>query len=529
MGKEKNLSESLRYIYERFGIEVFLNDKKLYSLLSDLIPNKKMEINWVIDAVNIGAVKPLVESKKNNLDREECKSKIISIFRSNEINKDRTMYIVNCFYYGIKWTDKIITLEDIKEQRQKENLKNTKEKLNKKEKIKSEKNIKTQSKNTTINNTQNKKTNTKNTTSNINTKFTPWNKMPENKARLDSLQSSYDSLYNIVEGFIRKNQSNVTLNLTASNYFNLAVSGLIILISVIILISYLLLLKEGYSYKKILFLDLVGIIICVKLIIGKANDFKILKHILAKKKILNKFVALKKDLELSRNNIKLGMVAGPRSCMNLEKLLIDYNKQFSELNQIYKNTVSNRNTINMSHMKTLIVATIVIFLISGVYESRLVYNGDTFVHKISRNIVSQIGGHNAKNGCVVESEAYIREKPDSFAKIITNKVKDDCISLTGREYNDGLITWYEVDLGYDKGWVNANKISVAPKKLTISESAANVRSGPSLTSSVIKVYNEGTILYTTGKIYRTTEREWYEVYLNGQRGYWISSNVVDID
>lgn len=527
MGKEKNLSESLRYIYERFGIEVFLNDKKLYSLLSDLIPNKKMEINWVIDAVNIGAVKPLVESKKNNLDREECKSKMISIFKSNEINKDRTMYIVNCFYYSIKWTDKIITLEDIKEQRKKENLKNTKEKLNKNEKNKSEKNTKTQSKNTTINNTQNKKTNTKNTTSD--TTFKSWKEIPENKARLNTLQTSYDSLYNIVEGFIIKNQSNVTLNLTASNYFNLAVSGLIILISVIILISYLLLLKEGYSYKKILFLDLVGIIICVKLIIGKANDFKMLKDILNKKKILNKFVALKKDLELSRNNIKLGMVSGPRSCMNFERLFIDYNNKFNDLNQTYKNSLSSKNTINMSHMKILVVVTILIFLISGIFESKLLYNGNTFVHKISRNIVSQIGSHNAKNGCVVVSEAYIREKPDLSAQTIINKVKDDCISLTGMEHNDGLTTWYEVELGYDKGWIEGNSISVAPKKLTISESAANVRSGPSLTSSVIKVYNEGTILYTTGKIYRNNEKEWYEVYLNGQRGYWISSKVVGID
>ena len=100
MGKDKNLSESLRYIYEHLGVKTFQNEKVMYSVLMDLIPKEKMKINWVIDAINSGAVKPLIEAELNNLNREEQKIKARSILEANEINRSRIDYLLNCFSYG---------------------------------------------------------------------------------------------------------------------------------------------------------------------------------------------------------------------------------------------------------------------------------------------------------------------------------------------------------------------------------------------------------------------------------------------
>lgn len=525
MAKEKNLSESLRYIYERFGIEAFLNDKKIYSLLIDLIPGNKMEINWLIDAINIGAVKPLVETQKDNLNKEECKNKMIGIFRANEISKDRTMYIVNCLFYGVKWTDKIVSLEDIKAQREQEKLKEQQNTNN----VKNKKTIKnsnnTQKQNTTKNNTQNQRTNTTNNKKNV----VDWNKKPENKARLNTLENSYDSLYKIVDGFIQNNKkSNTSLHLTRSNYINMAVSGLIILTTFIILVSYLLLLKEGYVDKKILILDLIAFAIGIKLIIGKSKDFVILKNKLAIKALVKKYINLRDNLNLYRNNIKSGLVKSEASCKQLENLLVDYNKQYSSLNQSWKDKVSTFNkTRKAEPAKLLIVATIIIFLISGKYEPLLVLNGDTFVHKISRSVISNFMiSYERQSGCVIEPVAYIREKPDSMSDLIINKNFDESISLTGKTLQKDLKTWYQVDLEYDKGWIDGDSISVTPETVTVIEQAANLRMGPSLNALVATVCDEGTVLNTTGKVYQTNERTWYEVYLNGQRGYWISSKVV---
>ena len=105
MGSEKNLSESLRYIYEHKGIDTFLNEKIMYSILSDLMPRNTKEINWVIDAINSGAVKPLIEAEKNNFNKEEYKQKARRVFEGNEISESRINYLLNSFFYGLKWTD----------------------------------------------------------------------------------------------------------------------------------------------------------------------------------------------------------------------------------------------------------------------------------------------------------------------------------------------------------------------------------------------------------------------------------------
>ena len=87
----------------------------MYSILSDLMPRNTKEINWVIDAINSGAVKPLIEAEKNNFNKEEYKQKARRVFEGNEISESRKNYLLNSFFYGLKWTDKIISFEEIKQ------------------------------------------------------------------------------------------------------------------------------------------------------------------------------------------------------------------------------------------------------------------------------------------------------------------------------------------------------------------------------------------------------------------------------
>ena len=44
---------------------------------------------------------------------------------------------------------------------------------------------------------------------------------------------------------------------------------------------------------------------------------------------------------------------------------------------------------------------------------------------------------------------------------------------------------------------------------------------------IADVVKRDETLYTTGKAVVAKKRTWYEVYLNGEDGYWISSNVVE--
>ena len=238
MGSEKNLSESLRYIYEHKGIDTFLNEKIMYSILSDLMPRNTKEINWVIDAINSGAVKPLIEAEKNNFNKEEYKQKARRVFEGNEISESRINYLLNSFFYGLKWTDKIISFEEIKQ----------KEKISQNKNINSNNNTKKhneQTKNAKKNNQKNndkKEVYDKNKHSDNHRKNT--NQQRLNKSQVDKLEFEYNKLFNTIDNDIQHNEDYIINSKGHKIFFNGFLNIVVFLSCLSVMFSYLFMQLE---------------------------------------------------------------------------------------------------------------------------------------------------------------------------------------------------------------------------------------------------------------------------------------------
>lgn len=511
MGRDKNLSESLRYIYDNFGVETFLNEKVVYSVLSDLIPSEKMEINWVIDAINIGAFKPLVEAEKQNLDREGNKEKARRIFEANEISEARINYLLNCFFYGLKWTDKMVSMQEIKAQEKKADSENT------------NKNIKKQRKRT-----KNETVNNQNTNSDISSKKTVNNKPKLTKDKIQKIEYEYDTLYNSIDSFIQSNRSSI-LKLKTSKMLAFGFANLLVFIGCIIMMaSYLFVLKEGYVYKRVLILDIIGFIVGINILIKTFNNLRNLKIESSKKKIYNSFINLKGAVDLRRDKIKLGSVLNFNSYKEMSEVAQGYKSQFEHLKNKWINVPYAKYNKNTKIAK-IVIAFFIIFVISGVYESRLVYDHNTIFHIISRSIVDAVDSkiYDQEFACVKADLANVRRKADKDSESIRKVEKYETLNLTGKSYEKDDKIWYETNIGNKKGWISGSVINVVPKQLTVTEEAANIRTRASLDSSVYTYVKRGDILYTTGKAIDKGERIWYEIYMNGEDGYWVSSNVVE--
>ena len=104
---EKNLSYALRLIVDKFGEETLLDASKVDAILCDLIPKNNMEKAWIIDAINLGITKILLD--KNNIDqssRMESRTKAKNLFKSYYIEDVRSEYVLDNLVYALKWSDK---------------------------------------------------------------------------------------------------------------------------------------------------------------------------------------------------------------------------------------------------------------------------------------------------------------------------------------------------------------------------------------------------------------------------------------
>lgn len=112
--KEENLSLALRYIVDNFGKNTLLNAKKVESILSDLIPKSEAEINWMVDAINLGITKILLDqnivddrSKKDAIKRAQ------DVFKKQYVAELRMDYILDNVSYALGWSNiKVDNLND---------------------------------------------------------------------------------------------------------------------------------------------------------------------------------------------------------------------------------------------------------------------------------------------------------------------------------------------------------------------------------------------------------------------------------
>ena len=520
MGSEKNLSESLRYIYEHKGIDTFLNEKIMYSILSDLIPRKTKEINWVIDAINSGAVKPLIEAEKNNFNKEEYKQKARKIFESNEINESRINYLLNSFFYGLKWTDKIISFEDIKQKEKISQNKNINSNNNTKKYLEQIKNDKK------VNHEINKNIYEQNRQSNNQRKNT--NKQMISKSQVDNLKFEYDKLFNRLGKEIQHNEQYINNSNGRNIFFNGFFNIVAFLVCISVMFSYLFILKEGYVFKRILFLDIIGFILGIKILISNFKNLKKLKKSIQLKNILTEYIYLINKIGFNRNQIKKGIVRSFNKYNELNNLFRDYKEEYRIIHNKWVSCVNSRNGKNEKIAKILIVFYL-IFIVSGVYESRLVYDRYNIISILSRNAVEGISSsvYTSERACVKVNLANIRRTASKESESVGKVEKYDVVYLTGKSYERDGKTWYEVEMIDGKGWISGSVIAVVPKIVRVTENAANIREKANINSDVAAIAKRDETLYTTGKAVVAKERTWYEVYINGNDGYWISSNVVE--
>ncbi|MGN1033412.1 MAG: hypothetical protein ACI4PU_08080, partial [Intestinibacter sp.] len=413
MGRNKNLSESLRYIYEHLGVETFQNEKIVYSVLTDLIPKENMKINWVIEAINSGAIKPLIEAETKNLDREEQKKKARNIFEANEINKSRIDYLLNCFSYGLKWTDKMISMEEIKAQEKKANSEN-----NTKENIKKHTTKQTDNKKTSDNNSDiNKKETVKQ--QNTNTTRSRRKSTTITKDKIQKLEYDLDSLYKKIDSIVQFNRKSV-LQLKPLNLFGAGFINIFIFIGCILMMaSYLFVLKEGYVYKKMLVLDIFGVLLGIFILKGNLKNLRHLKNVLTKKSIYNKYINLKGAVDFTLKNVKSGSVTTLEKYNNIQRLIQDYERKFDELQIKLKNIPATKKEKNKTIAKWSVLF-ISIFIISGVFEPRLVYDHISIYHILSRDAVEFISDkiYDEKFGCVKTDAANIRREANKDSESI---------------------------------------------------------------------------------------------------------------
>ena len=522
MGSEKNLSESLRYIYEHKGIDTFLNEKIMYSILSDLMPRNTKEINWVIDAINSGAVKPLIEAEKNNFNKEEYKQKARRVFEGNEISESRINYLLNSFFYGLKWTDKIISFEEIKQ----------KEKISQNKNINSNNNTKKhneQTKNAKKNNQKNndkKEVYDKNKHSDNHRKNT--NQQRLNKSQVDKLEFEYNKLFNTIDNDIQHNEDYIINSKGHNIFFNGFLNIVVFLACLSVMFSYLFILKEGYVFKRILFLDIIGLVLGIKILMNNFKNLKKLKEDMQLKNINKEYISLINQIGSNKIQLKKGAVRSFNKYNELNNLLRNYKEEYRSISNKWSNCLNSRNSKNEKIAKTLIVFCI-IFIVSGVYEPRLVYDKDNIITMISRNVVEGISSsvYESERGCVKANLANVRRTANKESKSVGKVEKYDVVYLTGKSYERDGKTWYELEMIDGKGWISGSVITVVPKIVRVTEEAANIREKANINSDIADVVKRDETLYTTGKAVVAKKRTWYEVYLNGEDGYWISSNVVE--
>ena len=120
--KARNLSLALRYIVDNFGKNTLLNPGKVEAILTDLIPQSEIEINWIIDSINSGIMKVFVEGKSSDdQSRQEILEKATEIFEKYYITGLRKDYILDNISYALGWSD--IEIDNLSEYEVKRNEK----------------------------------------------------------------------------------------------------------------------------------------------------------------------------------------------------------------------------------------------------------------------------------------------------------------------------------------------------------------------------------------------------------------------
>lgn len=111
---QNNLSYALKYMFDNYGINIFLDSQKFIVTLKNLIPNLDEEIKLVEHAIEKNAVSAIVSAyDKRDIDKNFAYLRAKTILTKNGISEKAALYIVDCFSYALNWIDEIPDYENL--------------------------------------------------------------------------------------------------------------------------------------------------------------------------------------------------------------------------------------------------------------------------------------------------------------------------------------------------------------------------------------------------------------------------------
>lgn len=503
MEETQNLGKSLRYIQKRFGKETFLDDKKMFSMLKDLNPKQSREINWVIESINSGAIKILVDSKNSENSIKKSKKIAKEILEENEINLDRIEYLLNIFYYGLGWSEENLSIDEIKEKNKNKTKENKKDYSSQKNKtlqtIKSSDEILEENK--------------------------------SNNQKIKKIKDLYTDIFNKV-----KNDETIRLNYIDNNKSGSSISTgilniIVCMLSLSIIYCFASLFEQGYIYNYILMLDAFALILCIILLKRSFSNLRYIKIYINKKRIYKKTKRLSNDIEFEKKKIENGSILKVKHYEDANTFLVKKDLEIESLRDKWYKEI--RIKTNKYNVKFLSVLVILIFIVSSFYETRLIDDYSTPINKLAKEVILGINDsvldEKMKNLYVKLDVANVRNKPNLDGNIIKKVKEGDILLASGMEKEDKEgDTWYRIVLEDEStGWIKESTVNAIPQEVYVSTEAANIRSKPSLEASVVKIVKYGEALKTTGKAKERQGRVWFEVYVDGHSGNWISSRVLN--
>ncbi|WP_455543299.1 hypothetical protein, partial [Intestinibacter sp.] len=114
---QNNLSYALRYMFDNYGMNIFLDSQKFLVTLDNLIPTLEEELKLVKFAIEKNAISIILNAhNKRDVDKNFAYLRAKTLLTKNGIAEKGALYIIDCFLYALDWVDDFPNYEDLSDE-----------------------------------------------------------------------------------------------------------------------------------------------------------------------------------------------------------------------------------------------------------------------------------------------------------------------------------------------------------------------------------------------------------------------------
>lgn len=96
---QNNLSYALRYMFDNYGMNIFLDSQKFLITLDNLIPTLQEELSLVKFAIEKNAISTILNAhNQRDVDRNFAYLRAKTILTKNGVAEKGAIYILDCFF-----------------------------------------------------------------------------------------------------------------------------------------------------------------------------------------------------------------------------------------------------------------------------------------------------------------------------------------------------------------------------------------------------------------------------------------------